>query len=434
MPGQRVLDRGSIPAWAGEPYGPSCGPPRCRVHPRVGGGAYLVDCRAEVIPGPSPRGRGSLARRFRCGTIARSIPAWAGEPVQRREKRDRAVVHPRVGGGAPGRCERGARERGPSPRGRGSQLADREQPQYRGSIPAWAGEPPRHPFAGNPCTVHPRVGGGARLRILSMALSMGPSPRGRGSHKTGPVAIARIRSIPAWAGEPLTAGRTAAASGVHPRVGGGAIHSTGRRGSPDGPSPRGRGSLERCGSDQGSRGSIPAWAGEPSGDTPRHGVAAVHPRVGGGAGDHRSPGSGPKGPSPRGRGSLTTCYVISTASGSIPAWAGEPCLAARSSPAAGVHPRVGGGAWVPDQATLNAPGPSPRGRGSHAADLPNRDLVRSIPAWAGEPAEQIGWCRGYRVHPRVGGGADDPWGLLDSPVGPSPRGRGSRARPTRASA
>ena len=160
-PPPRALDRGSIPAWAGEPRAAILLAQPTGVHPRVGGGAALTTNQHIKDQGPSPRGRGSrcCTRRqsWRCG----SIPAWAGEPANRRRRRSSRGVHPRVGGGAGYTIPAALFSMGPSPRGRGSQRRDLCDGGHKRSIPAWAGEPPLPRCQGPFVKVHPRVGGGA---------------------------------------------------------------------------------------------------------------------------------------------------------------------------------------------------------------------------------------------------------------------------------
>ncbi|CAH2603738.1 protein of unknown function [Rhodovastum atsumiense] len=50
--------------------------------------------------------------------------------------------------------------------------------------------------------VHPRVGGGALRGVTDHFRELGPSPRGRGSPPLPAVRALRSGSIPAWAGEP----------------------------------------------------------------------------------------------------------------------------------------------------------------------------------------------------------------------------------------
>ena len=64
------------------------------------------------------------------------------------------------------------------------------------SIPAWAGEPVTANAAKVPVAVYPRVGGGTVTRGMVPVLSGGLSPRGRGNHEQ------RSPRRAAWAGEP----------------------------------------------------------------------------------------------------------------------------------------------------------------------------------------------------------------------------------------
>ena len=93
----------------------------------------------------------------------------------------------------------------------------------------------------------------------------GLSPRGRGSLGEALCAALDTGSIPAWAGEPLRRLATPGGTRVYPRVGGGALCEQYMTEATEGLSPRGRGShLDEEATDR-TGGSIPAWAGEPSG-------------------------------------------------------------------------------------------------------------------------------------------------------------------------
>ena len=91
---------GSIPACAGEPpFSPW--PASCdRVDPRVCGGATRAYCARRLMPGRSPRVRGSLYKGPTGFFVSRSIPACAGEPVYRVGHGGVSGVDPRVCGGA----------------------------------------------------------------------------------------------------------------------------------------------------------------------------------------------------------------------------------------------------------------------------------------------------------------------------------------------
>ena len=253
---------------------------------------------------------------------------------------------------------------------------------------------------------------------------MGSSPRGRGRQTIHLGVLAKGGFIPAWAGAPLPRRHGRVADGVHPRVGGGAIRT--RRGThrSGGSSPRGRG--RPCWRDlnQVGRGFIPAWAGAPDGALCVRGHAGVHPRVGGGAYRRSIRLRLKRGSSPRGRGRQGRPDVWHAVGGFIPAWAGAPMRRFQRSRNNGVHPRVGGGAsWthVPDSCGL---GSSPRGRGRLVKNQFRAIEIGFIPAWAGAPASLRHGTDYERVHPRVGGGAEPDFVSAGSEAGSSPRGRG----------
>ena len=90
---------GSIPAYAGEPCGQAITAGSGRVYPRVCGGTSPIASLRGDITGLSPRMRGnrqplSINRGY-CG----SIPAYAGEPWGCGYRRRRQGVYPRVCGG-----------------------------------------------------------------------------------------------------------------------------------------------------------------------------------------------------------------------------------------------------------------------------------------------------------------------------------------------
>ena len=180
--GKMTRNPRSIPAWAGEPYLYRCAQAPSKVYPRVGGGTIDSTDLLSAFTGLSPRGRGNPPAWATDQAIPRSIPAWAGEP---RTARLSPVTF-----------------RGLSPRGRGNQVPDGEADSIARSIPAWAGEPTESDPDQWVDEVYPRVGGGT-VRLVSVRTSfMGLSPRGRGNQGQGAPGLQRLRSIPAWAGEP----------------------------------------------------------------------------------------------------------------------------------------------------------------------------------------------------------------------------------------
>src|SRR6056297_1315285 len=114
----------------------------------------------------------------------------------------------------------------------------------------------------------------------------------------------------------------------------------------------------------------------------------VDPRGCGGA--SMTPCGGPcgTGRSPRVRGSLHLVDIGAGEQGSIPAGAGEPCLASRLPRPQRVDPRGCGGARGLSGQGGRPRGRSPRVRGSHYTDAGYPNWPGSIPAGAGEPLWQ----------------------------------------------
>ena len=258
-----------------------------------------------MIFGPSPRGRG-----------ARPPPSATARG---------ASVHPRAGGEHDSKSASKEAVDGPSPRGRGA-------PRASGSVGGWVAV---HPRAGGehsrlpPSRPPPRrsipARAGSTLPVApQLEESGGPSPRGRGARSRAPTSTStstvhpraggehgdghgllshRLRSIPARAGSTIKPQDLTAAQ--------------------IGPSPRGRGARARRRRGGRSRSVHPRAGGEHGGypRSPGYGVRSIPARAGstvyviGSAGWNR-------GPSPRGRGALSS---------------------ALSGPAAHtVHPRAGG--------------------------------------------------------------------------------------------
>ena len=330
-PRGRARHRGSIPAWAGKPDRRRQRAPAPGVHPRVGGEAAVSAGMSSAGSGPSPRGRGSRGLQRQDLAGVRSIPAWAGKPRRRPGGPPRRRVHPRVGGEAAESTQVRRDGAGPSPRGRGSRRQAGREARQEGSIPAWAGKPRSRVTASGSWRVHPRVGGEARASDAAPTDTSGPSPRGRGSLRQAVADRPVLGSIPAWAGKPEPWCRPRGMRRVHPRVGGEAQPCRRHAQDRHGPSPRGRGSLPGREARPERLGSIPAWAGKPCSCCRPGSDRPVHPRVGGEA--CRGPVGFDlrAGPSPRGRGSLHDAQPEGRRAGSIPAWAGKPSWAAAAS-------------------------------------------------------------------------------------------------------
>ena len=273
-----------------------------------------------------------------------------------------------------------------------------------GSIPAWAGEPRTSGMKAGRGRVYPRVGGGTVTLAQSWPSCRGLSPRGRGNRGPANCLALTRGSIPAWAGEPRTWTTNIIKVRVYPRVGGGTANGRRRCRKSSGLSPRGRGNLDMAMSSSIRSGSIPAWAGEPRTSGMKAGRGRVYPRVGGGTVTLAQSWPSCRGLSPRGRGNRNFGTILALLPRSIPAWAGEPGRSPPKHLRRSVYPRVGGGTEDAKAAQHSEKGLSPRGRGNRAYPKKKGTPKGSIPAWAGEPLGlQLIQSR-REVYPRVGGG------------------------------
>ena len=109
----------------------------------------------------------------------------------------------------------------------------------------------------------------------------------------------------------------------------------------------------------------------------------------------------------------------------IPARAGNtpPVLQPAQPPP--VHPRAGGEHPAMSRVPTIRPGSSPRGRGTRLATGLPRDVLRFIPARAGNTLANSALAASGTVHPRVGGEHVGQAVFGSSRNGSSPRGRGT---------
>ena len=172
------------------------------VYPRVCGGTGDDDNGRAMRRGLSPRMRGNHSRCLALRMSGRSIPAYAGEPVAASAGWLANKVYPRVCGGTGLGVTGSIQLNGLSPRMRGNRTAGGPRSSWRGSIPAYAGEPAAGGCPARRRWVYPRVCGGTLSAPPSLCHLTGLSPRMRGNPTGVGIGISERRSIPAYAGEP----------------------------------------------------------------------------------------------------------------------------------------------------------------------------------------------------------------------------------------
>ena len=232
-------------------------------------------------------------------------------------------------------------------------------------------------------------------------------------------------SIPAWAGQPSQVRGRFVHGAVYPRVGGATFPVNQSAYARIGLSPRGRGNQEQSTITWQSAWSIPAWAGQPTRWCRTCQSQEVYPRVGGATLVGIAAIVLLTGLSPRGRGNQCIKPNDGLLVRSIPAWAGQPagfCLEVLEVP---VYPRVGGATSAMECEVCLEQGLSPRGRGNLGVIVITLAPTGSIPAWAGQPDAPSGATIGEVVYPRVGGATRTPGGCTLALLGLSPRGRGN---------
>ena len=335
---------------------------------------------------------------------------------------------------------------GSSPRGRGTRQPRPSGQQPRRFIPARAGNTAFRSSCVMPQSVHPRAGGEHSTSREPFSCQVGSSPRGRGTLFERGMESPLDRFIPARAGNTNASMQTAFSQSVHPRAGGEHAIAGSREVDGLGSSPRGRGTLNALVVPALLMRFIPARAG----NTPEWWAQL-------GALD---------GSSPRGRGTRRPRARPSTLRRFIPARAGNTSLGIGTFIKHTVHPRAGGehlgdgdGAVLPDrfiparagntvqgilalallpvhpraggehtrtEAGLHTPiGSSPRGRGTRVVTAARALVPRFIPARAGNTQRAPGHCYSTAVHPRAGGEHLTTLTLVPPDAGSSPRGRGT---------
>ena len=152
----------------------------------------------------------------------------------------------------------------------------------------------------------------------------------------------------------------------------------------------------------------------------------VYPRVCGGTISAKTSRSYHRGLSPRVRGNRDFDPEYVEMVRSIPACAGEPFATAPTTTTPTVYPRVCGGTASELIGGIESKGLSPRVRGNPIDTDEGGETVGSIPACAGEPRAKSPAGIKRAVYPRVCGGTEMQPRLKGYATGLSPRVRGNR--------
>ena len=153
---------------------------------------------------------------------------------------------------------------GLSPRVRGNQHVGPGSLGPGGSIPACAGNGVSARFSHAEATVHPRACGERGSQLSEGAIAIGSSPRVRGTEHVFPLASGKARFIPARAGNGQSCRVPNPSATVHPRACGERPAPPRRRQSSYGSSPRVRGTAIQAAEMPLTGRFIPARAGNGS--------------------------------------------------------------------------------------------------------------------------------------------------------------------------
>ena len=271
---------------------------------------------------------------------------------------------------------------------------------------------------------------------------MGPRPDRAGEISPAPSHAVRARTLQICAqnqldtrflpvlraGNAPSPARSSRPTAVHPRACGERAAWRARKSPPVGSSPRLRGTLQRLGELDRLARFIPAPAGNARAARRRAILPSVHPRA---CGERRAVGGGLRrrahiGSSPRLRGTPERSANFLDLMRFIPAPAGNARPSASAAPWSTVHPRACGERW--DEALIEtiARGSSPRLRGTRGRRRAVRRRIRFIPAPAGNAVAQVELHSLRPVHPRACGERSTASRIIARHTGSSPRLRGTR--------
>ncbi len=211
------LQQRFIPAGAGNTSDAVLNPPWLPVHPRRRGEHPTQTYWRVGACGSSPQARGTHRLGVRTGCESRFIPAGAGNTRLLDADRTPKPVHPRRRGEHSTPTRTGWSSIGSSPQARGTPQRHCQKHQGHRFIPAGAGNTAFNTSRAPSTAVHPRRRGEHSPTVRIAARPIGSSPQARGTPGCIQRRFARLRFIPAGAGNTCRRKRGTAMATVHPR-------------------------------------------------------------------------------------------------------------------------------------------------------------------------------------------------------------------------
>ena len=377
------MDRRFIPARAGNTGAAPIRGRRRTVHPRSRGEHTDDKAGCLVVAGSSPLARGTRDRAAPRPGRLRFIPARAGNTRRATRTGRPDSVHPRSRGEHAPSTASSAASAGSSPLARGTPDIPDLRGRYRRFIPARAGNTGPPPPGGAIQPVHPRSRGEHAFVRGMIRRAAGSSPLARGTPRNRSLPSDAPRFIPARAGNTPQRSTSPPEFPVHPRSRGEHLDQVTGGDGEDGSSPLARGTLVEGGDELGHGRFIPARAGNTRGRSGGTPVMSVHPRS---RGEHSAELAGARdadGSSPLARGTLMDVGYRPEVVRFIPARAGNTPSAGSAPARWSVHPRSRGEHWQRACVAISRAGSSPLARGTpvgRGRDVPGE---RFIPARAG---------------------------------------------------
>ena len=232
---------GIIPAYAGNTKPMLIWWMSPRDHPRVCGEHRLIGGRRHGAVGSSPRMRGTPRLKPSFPTIIGIIPAYAGNTPGPARCRAGPWDHPRVCGEHQSAPTKTVQRKGSSPRMRGTPNGVEYRIADTGIIPAYAGNTTIRSPSRKTLWDHPRVCGEHPIATSVRSITLGSSPRMRGTLPPSVRQIVPAGIIPAYAGNTRQLCLPRLRRRDHPRVCGEHIDPENRVMFNPGSSPRMRG-------------------------------------------------------------------------------------------------------------------------------------------------------------------------------------------------
>ena len=378
-----TLALGIIPALAGNTWRGLARRFRTRDHPRACGEHSALKNAFPPCPGSSPRLRGTQRRGGLPAGPTGIIPALAGNTTGRPHRTSANWDHPRACGEHFAVVSHTRMSVGSSPRLRGTRVHEYRQAQGRGIIPALAGNTNRSRVTTDHGGDHPRACGEHQRHQPSLSAGRGSSPRLRGTRDRHRGVKIMTGIIPALAGNTRRLPMGGGGMREHPRACGEHIPAAECNVFAWGSSPRLRGTHRFNLFSTRPVGIIPALAG----NTVRRSRIRIHvvdhPRA---CGEHSNAlpiSVAAPGSSPRLRGTHAGLRHPFHQRAIIPALAGNTLVVLFERALDLDHPRACGEHTAAGGALLWRQRSSPRLRGTHSMSSCTESSCLIIPALAG---------------------------------------------------